>query len=83
MLIVFLLRAILLSRTSLALEDLALRLQVAVLKRSVQRPRIRLRDRVCWVILRRLWSGWRKSLLVVRPSTVVRWHRQGWGLLWR
>jgi putative transposase len=83
MLILILLRAILLSRTSLALENLALRQQVAVLKRSVPHPRIRMRDRIYWVLLRRLWSGWRDSLLLVRPSTVVRWHRQGWRLLWR
>ena len=83
MLFLILLRAILLSRTSLALENLALRQQVAVLKRSVPHPRIRVRDRICWVILRRLWSGWRQSLLVVQPDTVVRWHRRGWRLLWR
>jgi putative transposase len=83
MLILTLLCALLLSRTSLALENLALRQQVAVLKRSVPRPRIRLRDRIYWVLMRRLWSGWRDSLLLVQPSTVVRWHRRGWGLLWR
>jgi hypothetical protein len=83
MLILILLRALLFSRTSLALENLALRQQVAVLKRSVPHPRIRTRDRIYWVILRRLWTGWRQSLLVVQPDTVVRWHRRGWGLLWR
>lgn len=60
MLFLILLRAILLSRTSLALENLALRQQVAVLKRSVPRPRIRLRD-LYWAILRRLWGGWRQE----------------------
>jgi transposase InsO family protein len=82
MLILILLRAILLSRTSLALENLALRQQVAVLKRIVPHPRIHFRDRIYWVLLRRIWSGWRSSLLLIRPSTVVRWHRRGWGLLW-
>jgi hypothetical protein len=77
MLLLILLRTILLSRTSLALENLALRQQVAVLKRNAPRPRVRLRDRIYWVVLRRFWSGWRDSLLIVRPSTVVRWHRQG------
>jgi hypothetical protein len=83
MLLLILLRTILLSRTSLALENLALRQQVSVLKRIVPRPPVRLRDRIYWVVLRRFWSGWRDSLLIVRPSTVVRWHRQGWRLLWR
>lgn len=83
MLFLALLRAILLSRTSLAMENLALRQQVAVLKRSVLRPRVRLRDRIYWVLLRRMWNGWRDSLLIVRPSTVVRWHRHGWRIFWR
>ena len=83
MLILHLLRAILVSRASLALENLALRQQVAVLKRSVPRPRIRVGDRILWVLLRRLWVGWCESLLIVRPSTVVRWQQQGWRLFWR
>ncbi len=83
MFFLILLRAILTSQASLALENLALRQQVAVLKRSVPRPRIRLSDRIFWVALRRLWTDWRMSLLVVQPSTVVRWHRRGWQLFWR
>jgi transposase InsO family protein len=83
MVFLLLIRALLTSQTSLALENLALRQQVAVLKRSVPRPRVRLRDRLFWVALRTLWRNWRRSLLIVRPVTVVRWHRQGWRLLWR
>ena len=78
-----LLRALLIPRAALALENLALRQQVAVLKRSVRRPRVRLRDRIYWVVLLRIWSGWRNCVLFVQPSTVVRWHRLGWRLLWR
>ena len=42
-------------------------------------------DRLFWVTLRRLWSGWRKPLVVVTPETVVRWHRTGfrWYWAWR
>jgi transposase InsO family protein len=83
MLILALIRAILLSRTSLALENLALRQQVATLKQSVPRHRIRLRDRIYWLVLRRLWSGWRDTILIVRPATVVAWYRQGFRLFWR
>ena len=54
-----------------------------MLRRSVPRPRIRARDRVFFVILRRLWSGWRGCLVVVQPATVLRWHRSGWRLFWR
>jgi hypothetical protein len=70
------------SRRSLILENLALRHQVEVLKRSAKRPRITNRDRALWVILSRIWSDWRRPLLIVRPDTVVRWHRAGFRLCW-
>jgi putative transposase len=76
-------RALLMPRAALAAENLALRHQINVLRRSVPRPRVRLRDRLLWVLLRRFWSGWSGSLIIVQPSTVVRWHRQGWSLFWR
>ena len=77
------LRALFVPRAHLALENLALRQQVAVLKRSVPRPRVQCRDRIFWVLLRRFWPGWRDSLALVKPATVVAWHRQGWRLLWK
>ena len=78
-----LLRLLLQSRAALAAENLALRQQVAVLQRSVKRPRLHRRDRIFWVWLSRLWRGWRLSLLIVQPETVIRWHRQGFRLYWR
>lgn len=83
MLFVLLLRALLISRTALVLENLALRQQIVVLERSAPRVRLRARDRIFWVLLRHLWTGWRDCLAFVQPSTVVAWHRQGWRLLWR
>jgi len=77
-----LLRALLANRASLAMENLALRQQLAVLKRSTRRPRLRQRDRIFWVWLRTLWKGWRSCLVVVQPETVVKWHRQGFRLYW-
>jgi len=71
------------SRAALALENLALRQQLVVLRRSVKRPRLRPRDRVFWVLLKRYWGGWRSHLILVKPDTVVRWHRQGFKLFWR
>ena len=62
---------------------MALRQQVAVLKRSVSRPRLRRTDRLFRVFLRRVWGGWRNSLGLVQPATVVAWHRQGWRLFWK
>jgi len=65
------------------LENFALRQQLAVLKRRHPKPRIGLLDKVFWVAVRRFWSGWRQSLIVVAPETVVRWHRAGFRLYWR
>jgi hypothetical protein len=71
------------SRTDTALEILALRQQLAVLKRK--RPRLRLNplDRLFWTALRHIWSRWAEVLVVVKPQTVVGWHRAGFRLFWR
>jgi putative transposase len=60
----------------LALENLALRHQVAVYKRTVARPRLRTSDRLFWVGLTKVWTGWRQSLVFVTPETVLRWQRR-------
>ena len=65
-----------------ALENLALRQQLAVMKRQCPRPRLRGADRWFWVGLLRAWPNWRKALLLVRPETVIGWHRQGFRLFW-
>ena len=67
---------------AIALENLALRHQLAVLQRSV-RPRFRRWDRAFWVGLSRLWKHWRSSLLIVQPATVLAWHRKSFQLYWR
>ncbi len=71
------------SRASLAAENLALRQQLAVLRLSVKRPKLRRRDRLVWAGLSRLWPGWNSVLVIVKPETVIRWHRQGFRLWWR
>ena len=71
------------SRTDAALEVLALRQQVAVLKRQRPRPMLTRLDRFFWTTLRRLWPRWSDVLLIVKPETVVRWHRAGFRLYWR
>lgn len=76
-------RALLGNSAAVSLENVALRLQLAVLQRSVGRPRLRLRDRLFWVALSQLWADWRASLLIVQPATVLAWHRQGFQLYWR
>ena len=77
------LRALLGSSAAVSLENVALRHQLVVLQRSVRRPRLRRRDRIFWLWLARLWAGWRDSLLIVRPATVLAWHRKGFQLYWR
>ena len=71
------------SRADIALELLALRQQVAVLKRKRPRPRLSLLDRLFWTVLRTTWSRWRDALVVVKPETVVGWHRAGFRRYWR
>jgi putative transposase len=71
------------TRRRLLLENLALRQQLAVLKRKHPRPRLVALDRLFWVLARRFWSGWKQALIMVSPETVVRWHRSGFALYWR
>jgi hypothetical protein len=59
-----------------ALENLALRQQLAVFRRTVKRPPLRDRDRLFWMLLANAWRDWRTALIIVHPDTVVRWHRQ-------
>jgi len=72
------------SRAALAAEILALRHQLAVLRRQAPaRLRLRRIDRIVWVLLSRAWSEWRHAVQIVSPDTVVRWHRRGFALYWR
>jgi hypothetical protein len=71
------------SRGDAALEILALRQQVAVLQRKRPRPPLNAIDRLFWTGLRRLWSRWSEVLVIVKPETVIAWHRAGFRLYWR
>ena len=66
----------------LALENLALRQQLAVYKTDVTRPRLRRTDRLLWVGLARVWAGWRQALVIVTPDTVLRWQRRRFREYW-
>jgi hypothetical protein len=70
-------------RARLAVENLALRQQVLVLHRQKPRPRLTSIDRVFWVALSKVFSGWEKWVALVKPETVIRWHRKGFRLFWR
>ena len=70
-------------RQSLLLENLALRQQLAVLKRRRRSPCLSPFDKLFWVAVSRFWSGWKQALIVVTPETVIRWHRAGFRLYWK
>jgi len=76
------LRSALRTRTDLALENLALRQQLAALRQQVKRPRVRFADRLFWAWLHRFWGRWREALILVQPETVIRWHRRGFKRFW-
>jgi hypothetical protein len=66
------------TRAALQLEILALRHQLHVLARSrPRRVRLARADRLLWVWLSRVWHGWRTTVVIVRPETVIAWHRRG------
>jgi putative transposase len=81
----FAFRACFRTRAALQTEVLALRHQLLVLQRSNHGRRVRLgaTDRILWVWLSRLWAAWRSALVIVKPETVIAWHRQGFRLYWR
>ena len=71
------------SRSALIAENLCLRHQLLVLQRRHPRPRLRNADRRFWILACRWLTGWRRSLVIVRPETVLGWHRKGWKAYWR
>jgi len=82
-LLAWFLRGVLKSGGSLALENLALRQQLATHARIQRRPRLTPVDRAFWVALSRTWQGWRAPLVFVKPATVIAWHRRGFQRFWR
>jgi hypothetical protein len=81
--LLIILRSLIRSRIDLQLENLALRHQIGVLQRSLKkRPKLTSMDRLLWVSLSRIWRDWRPTLAIVKPQTVVAWHRMGFRLFW-
>ena len=72
------------TRAALQAEIIALRHQLLVLHRSNRhrRPHLKLFDRLLWVWLSQMWAGWPSVLLIVKPETVIAWHRKGFRLYW-
>ena len=71
------------SRADLQTEILALRHQLQVLERlRPRRLRLTRTDRLLWIAISRIWRDWRAGLVIVRPETVIAWHRRGFRLFW-
>ena len=77
------LRSAIRTRADLAMENLALRQQLATLRPKARRPNLGNAGRAFWLLLSRLWSRWSEVLVIVKPDTVARWHRAGFRLFWR
>ena len=71
------------SRAAVELENLALRHQLHVLRQCPGRPRLFVMDRLLWIWLYRIWPRCLDAMVLVKPATVVQWHRQGLRLFWR
>jgi transposase InsO family protein len=69
-------------RANLVLENLVLRQQLAVLRRATPRPHLRPIDRAFWVVVSQFWGRWADALAIVKPSTVIEWHRRGFVRYW-
>ena len=69
-------------RASLVAENLALRQELGVLRRQTSRPQLRPVDRAFWVVLSRVWSRWADALALVKPASVIAWHRRGFARFW-
>lgn len=71
------------SKTQLVAENALLRQQLIILKRQTKRPKLTKSDRVILVVLASKVKAWREALLLVKPATLLGWHRQGFRLFWR
>lgn len=77
------LRAFFRSRREQAIVELALRQQLAAYAQGRPRPKLTSLDRAFWVAIHQLWPRWREVLIIVKPETVIRWHRKGFRLYWQ
>ncbi len=71
------------SKQDIVLENLALRQQLAVQQRRMKRPKIKNTDRIFWVWISKIWNHWKSALIIVKPETVISWHRKGFNLYWK
>jgi transposase InsO family protein len=79
----FMFRGLFVGRSNLISENLALRQQLIVQQRTVKRPKLTKKDRIFWVWLSQIWPEWKSAMIIVKPETVIKWHRQGFRLYWQ
>ena len=71
------------SRAALQVENIALRHQIGVLQRSAKkRLPLNNADRPLWIGLSRAWTEWRSALKILKPDTVIGWHRKAFRMFW-
>jgi hypothetical protein len=70
-------------RTQLQLENVFLRKQLEILNRTTKKNQIKNRDRFFFVLMKRIFSNWRENLIIVKPETVINWHRKGFKIYWK
>jgi len=75
--------ALIRSRSEQAIVELTLRQQLAAYAVKNRRARLTPLDRAFWVAMFQFWPRWRNTLVIVKPSTVIGWHRKGFRLYWR
>lgn len=71
------------SRAQLQLENLFLRKQLEIFSRSNKRVRIKSTDRIFFSLSKILLNNWKDNLAIVKPETVIKWHRKGFKLFWK
>jgi hypothetical protein len=71
------------SRQSLITENLLLKQQILILKRRNKRPKLKNVDRIILVWISKLWNDWKSAIIIVKPETLIGWHRKGFQLYWK
>ncbi len=71
------------SRQQLILENILLRQQLSILQRNTKKPRLKISDRALFVLISMFLNNRRQTITIVKPDTVIRWHRKGFKLFWR
>ncbi len=80
---VIILQALFKSKNHLILENLALRQQLSNYQIKNKKPKINDIDRSLWIALKKTWSDWKDSLIIVRPETIIDWQRRRFKKYWR